>query len=167
MTEKIKKNIKQLGVYQIIGGAVGIILLLYSLISNNHFSGLLLLLFGVMLLFFVYSIFCGTLCVQQKPMALQHSLINQFLQLFGFAVLGFSFSYVAGIFIAVGIDLSSAIEFEFNLGISKFDMNINMETERTEVTFNLVALALIYWIDTLVKKAKAAREDEAIDALGK
>ena len=43
---------------------------------------------------------------------------------------------------------------KFNIGISKFDFNINREYERAEINFNLVAFGLIYWIDKLIKKVK-------------
>jgi hypothetical protein len=155
MTTKIKADLLKLGWYQIIGGAVGVLIILYSLLSLTQFSGLVIFIYSFMLLFFAYSIYCGTLCIKNTDKALTHSLINQFLQILGFAVFGFAFAYVAGLYVSVGLDLSTSIEMKFNLGISKFDFNINREQERTQINFNLLAFGLIYWIDKLMKKVKA------------
>jgi hypothetical protein len=119
-----------------------------------------------MLLFFAYSFFCGVLCIKQKSNALAHSLINQFLQLIGFAFFGFAFAYVAGFYLSVGLDLSSSIEIKFGAGISKFDFNINREHERTEINFNIVELGLIYWIDKLSTKIKAEKTNTEIASIG-
>jgi len=40
----------------------------------------------------------------------------------------------------------------------KLEFNINHDAERAEINFNLIALALIYWIEKLTKKIKAENE---------
>jgi hypothetical protein len=154
MAAKIKSDIFNLGLYQIIGGAIGVVVILISLVDPIQFSGLIILVYAFMFSFFAYSIFCGTLCVKSGEMALRYSLINQFLQLLSFAFFGFSFSYFAGIYMIIGLDLSKSIEINLGFGISKFNVNINGDAERTEINLNLVALALIYWIEKLKKKIK-------------
>ena len=166
MTTKIKTDLLKLGWYQIIGGAIGILIILYSLFALTQFSGLVILVYIFMLLFFAYSIYCGTLCIKCKNNALMHSLINQFLQILGFAVFGFAFAYVAGLYLSVGLDLSKSFEMKFNFGISKFDFNINREQERAEINFNLVAFGLIYWIDKLLKKVKEEKRNIGIASVG-
>lgn len=166
MTTKIKTEFLKLGWYQIIGGTIGVLIILYSFFGLTQFSGLVILIYVFMLLFFAYSIYCGTLCIKNKNNALTHSLVNQFLQILGFAVFGFAFAYVAGLYVSVGLDLSTSIEMKFNFGISKFDFNINREQERTEMHFNLVAFGLIYWIDKLMAKVKTEKQNIEITAIG-
>ena len=86
-------------------------------------------------------------------------MINQILQVIGIAIMGFAFQYVAGFYLTIGLDLTKSFKFSFGAGISKFDFNFNNEKERLVVDFNLVAFAVIYWIDKLMKKEK---EEEAI-----
>jgi hypothetical protein len=166
MTTKTKSNISTIGWYQIIGGAIGAIIILYSVFNSTQFSALNISIYVFMLLFFAYSIFCGTLCLKHKDNALIHSLINQFLQLIGFAFFGFAFTYVAGLYLSIGLDLSNSIDMKFDVGISKFDFNINREHERAEINFNLVAFALIYWIDKLMKKIKEEKTNIEIASVG-
>ena len=166
MTAKTKSDILKIGWYQIIGGGIGALIIVYSLITATELMGLNLLIYIFMALFFAYSIFCGTLCLKHKDNALTHSLINQFLQLIGLAFFGFAFMYVAGLYLSVGLDLSSSIDFKFDIGVSKFDFNINRQHERAEINFNLVAFGLIYWIDKLMKRMKEEKTNIQIATVG-
>ena len=166
MTKKDNSDISTIGWYQIIGGGIGVIIILYSLFTTTQLAGPNVLIYIFMLLFFAYSIFCGTLCIKHKTNAMKHSLINQFLQLIGFAFFGFAFTYVAGLYLSVGLDLSNSIDMEFDVGISKFNFNINREHERAEINFNLVAFGLIYWIDKLVRRIKTEKANIEIASVG-
>jgi hypothetical protein len=166
MPTKIKSDILKIGWYQVIGGGIGALMILYALFTTAEFPGLSMLIYFFMFLFFAYSIFCGTLCLKNRDNALTHSLINQCLQVIGFAFFGFAFAYVAGVYVSIGLDLSNSINMKFNIGISKFDFNINRETERAEVNLNLVAFGLIYWIDKLMKKIKKEKTIFEIASVG-
>ena len=166
MTTKTNSDISKIGWYQIIGGGIGVLIILYSLFDATQLAGLNILIYAFMFIFFAYSIFCGTLCLQSKDTALRHSLINQFFQLIGFAFFGIAFSYIAGLYISVGLDLSTSVDMKFNFGISKFDFNVNREHEWVEVNFNLVALGFIYWIDKLAKKIKTEKANIEIASVG-
>ena len=157
MTNKIKSNLKLVGWYQIIGGSIGVLLVAYSIIMAENVTGFALLVYAMALLLFGYSIFSGVLCVENKNAALQHTLINQILQILGFALLGFGFSYAAGLYINIGIDLTDGLNMTLGTGISKVELNINREHERISFSFNLVAIALVYWINTLRMKRNAEK----------
>lgn len=47
----------KLGVYQIVGGAIGVLLILWGILQTTKLNVSFLLLFAVILLFFGYSIF--------------------------------------------------------------------------------------------------------------
>ena len=157
MKAKSKSGILKIGWYQIIGGGIGELFILYSLFSPIQVSGFEVLVYIFMLLFFGYSIFCGTLCIKHTNNALTHSFINQILQLIGFAFLGVAFSYIAGVYLSVGFDFSSSVELKFGFGLSEFDFNLNRQYERTEIHINLIALGLIYWIGKISAKIKAEK----------
>ncbi|MEX6688542.1 hypothetical protein QTN47_13600 [Danxiaibacter flavus] len=94
------------------------------------------------------------------------SFVNQFLQLIGVAFSGFAFSYVAGLYLSVGLDISDSFEVNFGLGISKYDLSINNEPENHIVTINIVALALIYWIDKRSKKLAEEKNFAEVSSIG-
>ena len=154
ISKDVKSNLTKLGLYQIFGGSVGILIIIWAIYKSPLLTGLTVLVFLFILLFFVYSIFCGTLCLKTKKNALGHSLTNQILQVIGFAIMGFAFNYISGLYLIIGLDLTDSIKLDFGAGISKFDFNLNNEKDRLEVDFNLVAFAVIFWIDKLMKKVK-------------
>jgi hypothetical protein len=156
---KIKSDILKIGWYQIIGGLTGIAIILFSFIGSSQLQGVNVLVFLFMFSFYFYSVFCGVLCLQLKEIAIIYSLINQFLQLIGFAIFGFAFYYVAGVYVSIGFDFTNSMLLKFNFGISKFDFTINQELERAQINLNLIAFALIYWIDKLRKKIKIENEN--------
>ena len=154
ISKDVKSNLTKLGLYQIFGGSVGILIIIWAIYKSPLLTGLTVLVYLFILLFFVYSIFCGTLCLKTKKNALGHSLTNQILQVIGFAIMGFAFNYVSGLYLTIGLDLTDSIKLDFGAGISKFDFNLNNERDRLEVDFNLVAFAVIFWINKLMKKVK-------------
>lgn len=158
--------IKTLGLYQVAGGLVGIIIIVWGIFKNGTFSLQVLLVYLLVILFFAYSIYAGICCLYNKKNALQVSLINQLLQLFSFAVMGYAFKYASGIYLSIGIDLTDSYDFSVGAGISSFTFNFNIETERLEIEINLIALALILWIDRLIKKTKEKAEIKAINTIG-
>ena len=154
VSKETESNLTKLGLYQTIGGVVGLLIILWSIFQAPLLTGKTIIVYLFILIFFAYSITCGTLCIMKKKNALGHSLTNQIIQVIGFAILGFAFKYIAGFYLTIGLDLTDSIKFNFGAGISKFDFNFNNEKDRLEVDFNLVAFALIYWIDKLIKKLK-------------
>lgn len=166
ISKETKSDLVKLGLYQIVGGAIGIFIILWAIYNNGPLTELTVLVYLFILLFFSYSIFSGTLCVKTKKNALRHSLINQILQVIGFAMMGFAFKYVAGFYFTVGLNLTESVNVSFGAGISKFDFNFNNEKERLEVDFNLIAFALVYWIDKLIKKAKQDTEIREVSSIG-
>lgn len=147
-------NLTILGLYQVIGGALGLVIILIGVFDSPPNQAVAVLLYLFILLFFAYSILCGILCLKLKKSALVHSLTNQILQLLAFAMMGFAFKYVAGLYLSIGLDLSESIKLTFGAGVSKFEINFNREADRLELDINLVALALIFWIDKLMKKIR-------------
>lgn len=157
----MKKEILKLGWYQLVGGSVGVIVALYLICFLREISALTIAVNVLTLLCFAYSILCGIYCLKQKPNALMFSLINQILQFIGFAVWGFAFYYVAGIYLSIGLDMSKSTKLIFNFGLSKFDLSINSEPERVEISINLIALFFIIWIDKLVRKSKVENKNNS------
>jgi hypothetical protein len=84
------------------------------------------------------------------------------LQVIGVALLGFAFQYIAGVYLSVGLDLTNDIKITFGAGVSTFDCNVNKHHDRLEVNFNVVAFALIYWIDQLMKRLKAQKAQQVV-----
>ena len=153
----IKRRFAFLGIYQIAGGIVGLLLVTWYFIQVNVFSGIYLWAPLLAFPFFGYSIYCGILLLQKKESGLRLSFVNQCLQLFGFVFFGYGFKYVSGVFLAVGIDLTNSVEFGLNFGISTWQININSEDTSFLINFNLVALYLVIFITKLQRRIETER----------
>lgn len=166
ISRETDSDLTKLGFYQIAGGILGIIFMLIAIYSNPVLSGIAVLIYLLILLFFGYSILCGFFCVKARKNALLLSLANQILQILGFAMMGFAFKYVAGVYFSIGLDLTEGTNLSFGAGVSKFAFNFNNEEGRLELDINIIALALIYWIDNLMKRIKEESTLRQVSSIG-
>jgi hypothetical protein len=144
---KLKSKIASLAYYQIAGGAIGIILLIWLVVSTFPVQGANILLYLFMAILFALSICSGWLLLEgQTEVGLTLSKINQLLQVFGIAFGGFAYEYVAGISLSLGINLEDSANFIFNFSFSKLELYINSSKDFAKVEFNLVAIYLVYFI---------------------
>lgn len=161
-----KSDLLKLGVYQICGGLIGMVIIAKAAIAAAFFNEIVLLFYFVFLLFFGYSILCGWLCVKYREQALSFSFINQLLQLAHIYIGGFSFSYTAGFHLDMGIDLTNSFSFNFDAGLSNLSIFIHSNSNIILFNFNVVAFYLIYWIDRLKKQVRLENEIQEADSIG-
>ena len=162
---KVISKLRSLGAYQIFGGSIGCLLVIWAIL-NNQTIDLSFFIYGFMVLFFAFSIYCGILCFKIKIIAVKLSLINQVLQVIGVAMLGFTFKYAAGVYVTAGINLSEVFNFTFSAGFSRFDFAFNTDHHRLEVDLNFVALPLIIFIERLKNHIKQEQNKLVISAIG-
>ena len=146
-----------MGIYQLAGGIVGLGFIILLITRLPSFSIPFLLIILISLGLFLYSIYCGTLLIKRKKSGLNHSLINQFLQLVNFSIAGFAISYVSGLFISAGVESNDSHYMQTNIGISGCKIAFNSDNETFLINFNFLALFLIIFLFRLKKKIS---EDE-------
>jgi len=154
LSPQTKSKLSYLGYYQIIGGGIGLAIVIMALLSSLSPNTITVVITGSFFLFFGFSVLCGVLCVTGHKSALILSLINQLLQLVSITVAGISFSYVAGIYVIAGFDLTGNTELNLGSGISRIHFYILNDNSIIGFGFNLVAFGFIVWILLLMKKVK-------------
>jgi hypothetical protein len=82
-------------------------------------------------------------------LGLRLSTINQALQIFSFAILGFAFNFVAGLCIGIGLDYTDDFKFDFSFTLSNFQVSINKDEEIITLGFNFVAVFVIQYISRI------------------
>jgi hypothetical protein len=164
--DKIKNKdtkLKVLGYYQLIGGIAGLVTTFYLIAQTATITGLILILYLIALGLYSFSIYCGIQILKNRKHSLDVSLINQYLQLISFAILGYGFKYVSGLLLSVGVDLTNSFDMKFNVGImSTWEMNWNTDADKIEFNLNLVALFFIIFIDKL-KNSKSSDKVELVN----
>lgn len=151
--KNFKNWIKFLGVYQIAGGIVGIILIAYDFVfiaeipTNEYYlSPLALVLFG-------FSIYSGNLLLALKySEGLKFSLINQIIQTIGFSIAGIMYVFGSGVFLSIGLDLTDDLMVEFLLWTSNIEIGVLGDKSQLMVSFNVVAIYLVFRVLNLRKQ---------------
>jgi hypothetical protein len=140
----MKKNynrIKYIGYYQIIGGAIGIIMLLL----NTNFSTNGFYLFVVSLYFVLcsFSVFGGILLLKKKHLiGIKFSIITQLLQILSFTLFGFIYDFAIGLYIMITIELTNDTLIGLDLGFFKGSFSRTANPELIELNINLIAIGL-------------------------
>ena len=138
-----------LGIYQLLGGLLGIGLIIHYHYSAGGSSLLFLFLPVLAGLFFLYSTLCGVLCLRNHELALSLSSVNQLLQLISFSVSRFLFDYTAGIFFSINIGLGNGSSFDWESGFSRMHFRYDVPEGVTAIGINLVAVILLIMIDAI------------------
>jgi hypothetical protein len=166
MTESHKNDnwkLKTLGIYQVAGGVVGIALIGWLLIYLKNYTISLMLLMMVPLVWYGFSIHCGISLLKRSPWALKLSLINQYMQLINFSILGYSLQYVAGPGAYIGFDLTNTILLNLSFDLfTKWDITIATNSPVILINLNVVALMLIIFIKRMKSRMSAEEELEVL-----
>lgn len=166
VTKQKVSVLKKLGIYQLIGGVVGLLFIAWGIKDLIESNVLVLLLFVVMALLFGYSVFCGVMCLRRHGKALTFSMVNQLLQVIGFVSGGYGFSYTAGIYFTFKFDLIEFPGLSFGLGVSRCNIDFNSGNEQAFMSVNIIAIWVFYEILILVNALKEEERDRQINSLG-
>lgn len=155
----IRIKLKGLSYYQIVGGLFGLGLTVLTRIQLATTTNLLIFTLACFIASFTFSVICGLLLLKKNlKLGLPLSTVNQVLQVFSFSLAGYSFKYVAGLLLSLGLDLTDGFDFKINFSIPAFQADINTDSDVAFVGFNLVAVYLIYYIDKLQKDLALKKE---------
>jgi len=161
--KELRPKVKALAIYQVAGGIIGLVLTIWTMADHiDNIKGLLLILFSIALGLYIYSVYCGILLLKNFKTGLKYSLINQALQMVSFSFFGYAFQYIAGVFFAVGIDLTDGFYLKFNTGLSTWQIIVNSGERLLFVNVNMIALFLLFFIEKLKKRISAIEEENLL-----
>jgi hypothetical protein len=153
-----KNSLLKVGLYQIICGCIGLLVLLWSLFKTEGISGhgAILLLFIVLL--DVFSIFSGYQCLKMKENSLNLSLINQTIQILGLSIPSFTFQFSAGPFMTIGAYIMTTFDWKFDFGLTELDISLFKDTDGLLININIIALVALLLVGRLQNKIKTEME---------
>ena len=143
--EKQRREIKYLGYYQYIGGIVGVLIVLWesNFIFFSAFNNYTKVLYLVLLLFPLFSIYTGHTCLKQKKNCLSLSKVNQLMQIISVSLFGLTLKYHSGLYFGIGIETTDGFLIKFDFGISSIWFAFSSANENSIVMINLIALYLL------------------------
>ncbi|WP_162051565.1 hypothetical protein [Pontibacter pamirensis] len=155
MTNKIGNQLRGLAIYQTIGGSLGIAFTVVVMLQGDTILTQQVLRASLLAAaLFVFSIICGSQLFRNPQRGLRLSLVNQVLQVVYFAFGAYGFQYVAGLRVGFGFDMVGSWTFKFRLALSSFQFDFGTDTGQKFIGINLLALFLIFWIESLQDKVK-------------
>ena len=160
---KERRKLEIIGLYEIIGGAIGIGLILWGMISISNFSFLAILLYLIVIILYSYSIYAGAKMFKYKESKTIDSEIIQYLQIPKIGLLGFIFTFTAGISFFLGIDYTNDFLFRFDFNLSPSNTKLYFKTDKSLIFFyiNFIPILIIYLIGK--SKSKIEKEKELLE----
>lgn len=162
--EKVKNQMRLLGIYQLIGGLTIIILVCLMIIPavNLFFSFPQLWIPAVFIpcLLALLSIYAGIQCIRLRRNSLLFSKINQLVQAVGFSLPGFTLVYFAGLHLGLGIQFTGDSNLLSQFGFFKMQFDFSGAGEGTFVLVNVVAILFLVWL-TRLENVAAEEQPEA------
>ena len=146
LSTKNQTELKSIGIYQMVGGGLGFVLLILSgpsvFLSTYIIGGLL----------YSLSIFSGYSCFKFKDNCFTLTFINQTLQALAIIIGNFTFEYVSGAGLGFTIDMTDSVKIGFDFNVSTFSAGFyDDSTEKYYVGFNVIAMYIIYLTEKIKK----------------
>ena len=143
--KKPDNNLKTLGVYEIIGGIIGLLILLTINIEYLNSANITSLVISLIL--YVFSIYCGYLLLNgELQKGINLSIYNNLIQIVGFGVLGFVFKFTSGICLGINLDMTNDTLLRLNFDISNLHINIKGSSEITFISFNFLSMFIVRYL---------------------
>jgi hypothetical protein len=119
-----KTTIKILGIYQLVGGFVGLGIVGWLLLRTNEINGPVFLIFGIAIGLYVFSIKAGSLLLQKGNVKLGiiYSMIHQAVQVISISTGDYGYKYFSGANFSLGFEFTNGIAFKFGFGLSEFNI---------------------------------------------
>jgi hypothetical protein len=146
---KARDKILILGLYQIIGGLIGIglsILLLVRVLNQGPNNGETVFMLMLISMPFLLSLYAGYSCIKNHSNKFLISKVNQAFQVASFSIAGTAYTYYSGAHFSIGIDTTLNSIFDFKLGLSSFNLEFNSGSDNYVVYVNLIAFYLLFKI---------------------
>jgi hypothetical protein len=144
---KTKQKLNILAYYQILGGSIGILLLIYSTLSLNNFGTMIIAQILLIFSLFTFSIFCGYQILKGNYLrGLNLSIYNNAIQVIGFGMFGVSWIYASGLLGSIRLELADDTYLGFFYWVSYFEGSLNADKNINFMSINIVAILVIAFI---------------------
>lgn len=147
MTREKAKNIScLLGLYQLIGGVIGLSLALYQVFLNFQLNIFFFLYSLLSVGLFTFCIYAGLECFEATSLGLTLTCYNQSIQFILFTLFGFTYLYNAGLGLYIGVDTTSDVTFLYQFKLPSFGFG-KSDPDKIVLLINLLPVAIAFLAD--------------------
>jgi|GEM_PF-4871893 len=143
-----------LGYYQLVGGAIGVVVSLFGLKQSDTTDTLVIGVVFVAMLIYAYSMLCGVVLLRASAhaLALRLSAANQFVQVLVISSTSITYKFVSGLAIIVGVKSVPELTVGLKATLSTFLIHWGSANAELFYGLNLVALMLLVLIFQELKR---------------
>ncbi|HTE25496.1 hypothetical protein [Flavitalea sp.] len=155
-----------LGIYQLIGGILGVYYLSVFTLQVQEFTSTLLVLIGLGFIMFLFSVYCGISIFKKETNSLKCSLINQYLQLFVISGPGIAFQYVAGVSVLFGFNITDQFRIYLDASLSAWSISIGTNMSDRLIAVNLIAIGLVFLLHYILNDINREKVRDLVNSIG-
>ena len=144
-----------LGIYQLIGGCFGLTIGLYALSMEFRINVFFFLYTIIGLGLFTLSIIAGIFCLKKDSNKLYLTNYNQYSQIISFIILGFAYKFSSGLGIYFGLDLTTSIDFIYEIELSKIGLGKALPDD-VRVSLNIIPILILLIVGHFTKQKNFA-----------
>jgi hypothetical protein len=145
-------KLKLIGIYQIIGGLVGLGLTTWLITMLLPMPFVVICIIVTSIGLFLFSIVCGIGLWLKKRTAINLSIGLQLLQILSFTLYGYSFKFISGLGVLLNIDFTNKLQPQINLSEPLFRFTYLVDPSDKIISVNLAAILICYFIVDLKRK---------------
>lgn len=151
-------TIRILGIYQLLGGIVGLGVTGWLLLKTGTINGPVLFILLTAIGFYSLSIKAGSLLLKKRMKeGLIYSMVNQILQFVAFSVGGNMYKFISGGKTLIGFDFTNGFHFKIDFGLtSEFNFSILVDEQHYFVYVNILAILVLYVLSDIYEELKNA-----------
>ena len=159
-----KRIFEIIGIYEIIGGSIGLILLLFGQLSLNKFTFLGLLMWLIVFGFYGLTVYAGIKLYKKHDKAIMLSEIVQYMQIVSFGLVGYYMAFTSGITAYLGIDYTADLIFKFAFNFNPSGTQLSYLGDKTPfyIYINLIPILVITLMD--IGKKRLQKEKLEIES---
>ena len=162
LMEEYYFKLKLIGIYQIIGGCIGLGITIWFISMVWPLSLIVSLILILSVSFFLFSIACGLGLAFKKSWAIDLSIILQLAQIVNFTLFGYSFKFISGLGVLLTIDFTKSLKINLEGSEPLFSFIYLNEPDERLIGINLTAILLTYFIIDLKKKISRLLDNSAL-----
>ncbi len=152
--EKKNKILEIIGLYEIIGGSIGLGLVLYGTLALNKITIFSILFWLIIVTFYSFTIYAGVKLFKYTEKQILPSEIVQYLQIISFGIFGYFLTLSSGFTFYVGFDYTQDFKFKFLFDIIPSRSKIAYLNDDTIFYFyiNLIPILILVLFDKIQSK---------------
>ena len=161
----VNSNIKIIGLYQIIGGILGVGLTARIMLHTSDIGGALMMIFLAALFLFYHTIKAGIVILQKsrRKEGVLYSMIMQGFQIIGIGIGKYSYEFFSGAKLTIGFSSGEGSLIEFGAALSGFNFSINSGEPEYFLYFNILAIVILYVLTRIYRALESVTKEIEVE----